>query len=169
MACRVSDAKPFLNQCLHIVNWTLGNKLQGDFNRNWYISIQQTAFECGVWKITAILSQPQCVKKRRFFAFCIIPQHLSQDKMATICRRHFQNNFRQWKKLYFNHEIKFTVKDDKNLIILHNAYRRNEPENYYYHQKPNIRCTLVGNKLVDHSDVLRASPVGAAATTSFST
>ena len=34
----------------------------------------------------------------------------------------------------------------------------------------NLRCTLVGNKIVDHSDVVGASPVGAAPTTSsFST
>ena len=34
----------------------------------------------------------------------------------------------------------------------------------------NIRRTLVGNKIVDHSDVVGASPVGAAPTTSsFST
>ena len=30
-----------------------------------------------------------------------------------------------------------------------------------YHQVPNIRCTLVGNKIVNHSDVVGASPVGA--------
>ena len=39
-----------------------------------------------------------------------------------------------------------------------------------YHQVSNIRFTLVGNKIVDHSDVVGASPVGAAPTTSsFST
>ena len=39
-----------------------------------------------------------------------------------------------------------------------------------YHQVSNIRRTLVGNKIVDHSDVVGASPVGAAPTTSsFST
>ena len=39
-----------------------------------------------------------------------------------------------------------------------------------YHQTSNISCTLVGNKLADHSDVGGASPVGAAPTTSsFST
>ena len=39
-----------------------------------------------------------------------------------------------------------------------------------YHQVSNIRITLVGNKIVDHSDVVGASPVGAAPTTSsFST
>ena len=41
---------------------------------------------------------------------------------------------------------------------------------HYYHQTSNIRHTLVGNELVDHSGVVRASPVGAAPTTSsFST
>ena len=39
-----------------------------------------------------------------------------------------------------------------------------------YCQVSNIRCTLVGNKFVDHSDVVGASAVGAAPTTSsFST
>ena len=31
-----------------------------------------------------------------------------------------------------------------------------------YLQTPNIRCTLVGNKIVDHSDIVGASHVGAA-------
>ena len=39
-----------------------------------------------------------------------------------------------------------------------------------YRQVSNIRRTLAGNKFVDHSDVVGASPVGAAPTTSsFST
>ena len=39
-----------------------------------------------------------------------------------------------------------------------------------YRQVSNIRRTLVGNKIVDHLDVVGASPVGAAPTTSsFST
>ena len=39
-----------------------------------------------------------------------------------------------------------------------------------YRQVSNIRRTLVGNKFVDDSDVVGASPVGAAPTTSsFST
>ena len=41
---------------------------------------------------------------------------------------------------------------------------------YRYRQVSNIRRTFVGNKIVDHSDVVGASPVGAAPTTSsFST
>ena len=40
----------------------------------------------------------------------------------------------------------------------------------YYCQISSIRRTCVGNKITDHSDVVRASPVGAAPTaTSFST
>ena len=39
-----------------------------------------------------------------------------------------------------------------------------------YRQISNISRTLVGNKIVDHADVVGASPVGAAPTTSsFST
>ena len=41
---------------------------------------------------------------------------------------------------------------------------------YIYRPVSNISRTLVGNKIVDHSDVVGASPVGAAPTTSsFST
>ena len=43
-------------------------------------------------------------------------------------------------------------------------------EDWNYRQVPNIRRTSVSNKIVDHSDVVGASPVGAAPTTSsFST
>ena len=39
-----------------------------------------------------------------------------------------------------------------------------------YRKTSNISCTLVGNEIVDNSDVVGASPVGAAPTTSsFST
>ena len=39
-----------------------------------------------------------------------------------------------------------------------------------YRKTSNIRCALVDNKIVDHLDVVGASPVGAAPTTSsFST
>ena len=44
------------------------------------------------------------------------------------------------------------------------------PRDKQYRQVSNIRRTIVGNKIVDHSDVVGASPVGAAPTTSsFST
>ena len=40
------------------------------------------------------------------------------------------------------------------------------PHKVHYRQVSNIRRTLVGNKIIDHSDVVGASPVGAAPTTS---
>ena len=42
----------------------------------------------------------------------------------------------------------------------------NDVTEHYYRQVSNISRTLVGNKIVDHSDVVGASPVGAAPTTS---
>ena len=42
-------------------NWTLGNKLQWNRNRNLYIFIQENACENVVWKMAAILSRTQCV------------------------------------------------------------------------------------------------------------
>ena len=54
-----------------------------------------------------------------------------------------------------------------------NVTKNKNPEanvNFVYRQVSNIRRTLVCNKIVDHSDVVGASPVGAAPTTSsFST
>ena len=57
----------------------------------------------------------------------------------------------------------------------HTAKRTSMNDNEHYSKTnyrnvSNIRRTLVGNKIVDHSDVVGASPVGAAPTTSsFST
>ena len=49
-------------------------------------------------------------------------------------------------------------------IVIRHCWRK------IYRQVSNIRRTLIGNKIVDHSDVVGASPVGAAPTTSsFST
>ena len=52
----------YLNQCWHIVNWTLRNKLQWNFNRNSNILIQENAVESVVCQTAAILSRPQWVK-----------------------------------------------------------------------------------------------------------
>ena len=38
----------YLNQCWKIVEWTLRNKLKWNRNRNWYIFIQENAFEYAV-------------------------------------------------------------------------------------------------------------------------
>ena len=59
------------------------------------------------------------------------------------------------------------------IILLHNVYMNythNQRSFETYRQVSNISHTLVGNKIVYHSDVVGTSPVGAAPTTSsFST
>ena len=60
MACHQAGAMP-LKQCWNIVNWTPGNRIQWNLNRNSYIFIQENALENVVWKMAAILSRPQCV------------------------------------------------------------------------------------------------------------
>ena len=60
------------------------------------------------------------------------------------------------------------------IIITDNAYMICQMlsawKTYIYRKTSNISRTLVGNKIVDNSDVVGASPVGAAPTTSsFST
>ena len=52
----------YLNQCWNIVNRTLGNELQWNFNRNWNISIEENTFENVVCEMASILSRPQRVK-----------------------------------------------------------------------------------------------------------
>ena len=63
---------------------------------------------------------------------------------------------------------------DNGMQISHDTeglfYRLDSRLNIWYRQTDNINGTLVENKLVDHSDVVGAGPVGAAPTTSsFST
>ena len=58
-----------LNQCWHIVNWTLRNKLQWNLNQNSYIFIHKNAIENVVYKMVAILSLPHCVIKDKNATF----------------------------------------------------------------------------------------------------
>ena len=59
----LSPPSHYLKQCWNIVKLDLGNKFQWNLKRNWYIFIEANAFENVVWKMVAILSRPQCVKK----------------------------------------------------------------------------------------------------------
>ena len=61
MACRLIGAKPLSEPMLEYCYWTGRNKLQWKFNWNSYFIIQENVFEKVVWKIAAILSQPQCI------------------------------------------------------------------------------------------------------------
>ena len=57
----IIDPDNGLNQCCDIVNWTLRNKLEWNFNRYSYIFIQENLFENIVCEMASILSRPQCV------------------------------------------------------------------------------------------------------------
>ena len=50
----------YLNQCWNIVNWTLKNKLQRNFDRNSNILIQENALANVVWGLASILFLPRC-------------------------------------------------------------------------------------------------------------
>ena len=56
------------------------------------------------------------------------------------------------------------------VYVLQSALGNLSISNDTYRQTSNISHTLVGNKIADHSDIVGASPVGAAPpTSSFST
>ena len=55
----------YLNQCWDIVNWTLRNKLQWNFNRYSNIFSQENAFENVVCEMASILSRLQCLNPER--------------------------------------------------------------------------------------------------------
>ena len=58
MACRLVAPCQYMHRSWNIVNWTLGNKFQWNFNPNQYILIQEYACE-NAWKMASILSRPQ--------------------------------------------------------------------------------------------------------------
>ena len=45
MVCRLSVPSDYLNQCWFIVNWTIRNRFQWNWNKNCNVSIQENAFE----------------------------------------------------------------------------------------------------------------------------
>ena len=61
----------YLNQCWNIINWTLRNKLQWNFNPNANIFIQENPLENVVRKKAAILSRPQCVNMPQWVSILI--------------------------------------------------------------------------------------------------
>ena len=66
-----SPSSNYVNQCWNIVNWTIRNQLQWNINQNAYIFIHENALENVVWKMVAIFSRPQCVKKPGHVEYCI--------------------------------------------------------------------------------------------------
>ena len=71
----------------------------------------------------------------------------------------FINRVSEEGKKWFNSPLMAACKQRTHLLPSHVKMS-------IYRQVSNIRCTLTDNKIVDHSDIVRASPVGAAPTTS---
>ena len=61
MAWHMMVPSHYLNQCWHIANWTLSNKIKWNFNCNMKIFYQKFAFENIFCEMAAILFRPQSV------------------------------------------------------------------------------------------------------------
>ena len=55
------SSRHYLNQCWNIINWTIGNKFQWNFNQNSIIFIHENISESAVCKMAFISSWSQCV------------------------------------------------------------------------------------------------------------
>ena len=91
MACRLIGAKPLSKPCWVIVNWTLRNKLQWNFNQNTKLFIHGNAYENIVCEMAAILSRGRWVKE---------PLILPIPFMSRSLHWHWQNP--RWR-----HDISF--------------------------------------------------------------
>ena len=63
----------YLNQCWHIVNWTIGRDFQWHSNQNETIFIKENGFENFVCKMATIWYQPQWVKNKYLDIFVTKP------------------------------------------------------------------------------------------------
>ena len=71
-----------------------------------------------------------------------------------------------WKRFPYQWPIVESTGDPQGQGSNPEKYGQTHHVNSHYHKTSNIRRTLLGNKIVDHSDVVGASPAGAAPTTS---
>ena len=77
MACWLASAKPLSKPMLEIVNWTLTNELQRNFNWNSYIFIQENAFENAKW-------WPFCLGLNVFNWIELYHRHKNPDHLHKI-------------------------------------------------------------------------------------
>ena len=140
MACRLIGAKPLCEPMLlivsYVVNWTLGNKLQWNFNRNSYIFIQENPFETVVWKMAAILSRPPCVNS-------MLPRDVIRKSWSPLITvtymkrtRSFFHCARRWYKMY-----RQVYKEDPKFFF-HCAHRCYKMYRHVYKEDPNFYFTV---------------------------
>ena len=61
MACRLFGAKPLSKPMLGYVNWTIGNKIQWNFNQNTKIFVHENASENIVYEMAAIFEHGEMI------------------------------------------------------------------------------------------------------------
>ena len=96
----------YLNQCWNIVNWNLRNKLQWNLWRNSCIFFQEKALKNVIWKTTAILSQPQCVKEvgdpepdcytSRYYTACRDKITICLCRPSNVKYKHVHTRAQRW-------------------------------------------------------------------------
>ena len=139
-----------LNQCWNIVNGTIGNIFQQNLKQNLCIFIQENAFENVICKMGAILSQPKLLNvliKVSFYhssTYCglMMPYGiLSTLVQVMACPHLVPSEVITWTKaaLLLTDPLGTTF----NMIWTQIQYSKSS----------NITCTLVCNKIVNHSDL----------------
>ena len=88
-----------------------------------------------------------------------LPKILSHIGFQVKIRQSQSYKFKKIAKIFFSHSSLTQGQYKIASVLLKRSWM-------IYRKVSNIRRTLVSNKLVDHSDVVGASPVGAAPTTS---
>ena len=85
----LSAPSHYLNHCWNIVNWNLRNNLQWKIKRNSYILIEGNVFQNVVWKMVAILSQPQCVNWVYWGMPCVILPFINIQQAIKLSEQAF--------------------------------------------------------------------------------
>ena len=176
--------------------WTNAGILLIEFNQNSNIFIQENALEYVVWEMASILSRPQkCQCCTKMISFSVWMRYFVWNFKDSLWNSTQNILPIYWKmcilflypgahnedvgEVYCFHSVRLSVHPPRMLCPLCGSL----PISWIgissrgigivfleYLKTSNIRCTLVGNKILDHSDVVGASPVVAAPTTSsFST
>ena len=94
-----------LNQCCVTVNWTLGNKIQWNFNQNTKFSIRENVSENIVCEITAILSKGRSVDLCTY-AVVFFPLTNSATAPRLVLCRHYSCSCRISSKQRVFHHLK---------------------------------------------------------------
>ena len=104
-------------------------------------------------------------------AFLIPRENILHEFITQPFRKTWTGYLKKKKTLYHFHRHAIrSASNSTHCALLNGSLVRDKCLLSRYRKTSNIRRTLVGNKIVDHSNVVGASPVGAAPTTSsFST